>query len=154
MSVNSVVFSGNVGSDAEVRYTSNGKAIGQFNLAVSNGFGEHKTTMWLKCLILGDRANKLCEYIKKGNRLCVSGRLDVREWTGNDGTKQKSVEVIIADIEFMSGAAGGGNGGDNNQYRQPEPKQQFNQDPPMDFDDDIPFATFGLQYGKHRIYAL
>lgn len=141
MSINTVVFSGNVGNDAEIRYTSNGKAIGQFSLAVSNGYGEHRTTMWLTCLILGERANKLCEYIRKGNRLCVSGRLDVREWEGQDGRKNKSVEVIVSDIEFMSGGAGAGqgNGGGNNQYRQPEPKQQWNQEPPPDYDDSIPF---------------
>ncbi|EFE8657899.1 single-stranded DNA-binding protein [Escherichia coli] len=136
MSLNSITLGGNVGNDCETRFTSNGKAIGSFSLAVQQGYGDNKRAMWVTCLILGDRATKLAEHIRKGDHLVVSGRLDVRDWEGQDGRKNKSVEVVVSEIEFMSG----NKRSDQNQNRQREQQQQYNQDNgEQDYDQDIPF---------------
>ena len=83
----------------------------------------------------------------------VSGRLDVRQYDRNDGTKGMAVEVAVNEFEFMNVNQQG-----QQQGQQPKaPPQQNNNgnnQPPMDFDDDIPFSPIGLQYGKGRIYAL
>lgn len=96
MSLNSITLGGNIGNDMEVRYTQNGKAIGSFPLAVTNGYGDNKRTMWVTCLVFGERAEKLAPHIRKGGKIVVSGRLDVRQYDRNDGTKGTAVEVAVA----------------------------------------------------------
>ena len=149
MSLNSITLGGNIGNDMEVRYTQNGKAIGSFPLAVTNGYGDNKRVMWITCLVFGERAEKLAPHIRKGGKIVVSGRLDVRQFDRNDGTKGTAVEVAVNDLEFFSINQ------QQEQQKQPSNKNSgANNPPPMDFDDDIPFSCVGLQYGKHRIYAL
>ncbi|ASO87882.1 single-strand DNA-binding protein [Escherichia coli] len=118
----------------EVRYTQNGKAIGSFPLAVTNGYGDNKRTMWITCLVFGERAEKLAPHIRKGGKIVVSGRLDVRQYDRNDGTKGTAVEVAVNEFEFMNVNQQG------QQQKAPPPQQNNNgNNPPMDFDDDIPF---------------
>ncbi len=149
MSLNSITLGGNIGNDMEVRYTQNGKAIGSFPLAVTNGYGDNKRTMWITCLVFGERAEKLAPHIRKGGKIVVSGRLDVRQYDRNDGTKGTAVEVAVNDLEFFSINQ------QQEQQKQPSNKNSgANNPPPMDFYDDIPFSPIGLQYGKSRIYAL
>lgn len=154
MSLNSITLGGNIGNDMEVRYTQNGKAIGSFPLAVTNGYGDNKRTMWITCLVFGERAEKLAPHIRKGGKIVVGGRLDVRQYDRNDGTKGTAVEIAVNDLEFMAG--GQQQGHQQGQQKKSPPPQQNNNgnDVPPDFDDDIPFAPMGLQYGKSRIYAL
>ncbi|EON1479161.1 single-stranded DNA-binding protein [Escherichia coli] len=137
MSVNSITLGGNVGNDLEVRYTPNGKAIGSFSFAVQQGYGDNKRAMWVTCLIFGERAEKLAPHIRKGTKLVVNGRLDVRQYDRNDGTKGTAVEVAVNDLEFMTG---GQQQGQQQGQRQP-PQQNYGggNEPPMDFDSDIPF---------------
>ena len=137
MSLNSITLGGNVGNDLEVRYTSNGKAIGSFSLAVQQGYGDNKRAMWVTCLIFGERAEKLAPHIRKGTKLVVNGRLDVRQYDRNDGTKGTAVEVAVNDFEFMAG--GQQHGQQQGQRQPPQQNQGGGNQPPMDFDDDIPF---------------
>lgn len=149
MSLNLITLGGNIGDDMKIHYTQNGKAIGSFPLAVTNGYGDNKRTMWITCLVFGERAEKLAPHIRKGGKIVVSGRLDVRQYDRNDGTKGTAVEVAVNDLEFFSINQ------QQEQQKQPSNKNSgANNPPPMDFDDDIPFSCVGLQYGKHRIYAL
>lgn len=153
MSLNSITLGGNIGNDMEVRHTQNGKAIGSFPLAVTNGYGDNKRVMWITCLVFGERAEKLAPHIRKGGKIVVSGRLDVRQYDRNDGTKGTAVEVAVNEFEFMNVNQQGQQQGQ--QQKAPPPQNNNgNNPPPMDFDDDIPFAPVGLQYGRHRIYAL
>ncbi len=93
--------------------------------------------MWVTCLIFGERAEKLAPHIRKGTKLVVNGRLDVRQYDRNDGTKGTAVEVAVNDLEFMTG---GQQQGQQQGQRQP-PQQNYGggNEPPMDFDSDIPF---------------
>lgn len=149
MSLNLITLGGNIGNDMEVRYTQNGKAIGSFPLAVTNGYGDNKRVMWITCLVFGERAEKLAPHIRKGGKIVVSGRLDVRQYDRNDGTKGTAVEVAVNEFEFMAVNQQG-------QQQKAPPQQQNNNgnNVPPDFDDEIPFSPVGLQYGRHRIYAL
>lgn len=134
MSLNLITLGGNIGNDMEIRHTQNGKAIGSFPLAVTNGYGDNKRVMWITCLVFGERAEKLAPHIRKGGKIVVSGRLDVRQFDRNDGTKGTAVEVAVNEFEFCSR--------NDQQPQQPKaPPQQNNNgnNPPMDFDDDIPF---------------
>lgn len=135
MSINSITLGGNIGNDMEINYTQNGKAIGRFPLAVTNGYGDNKRTMWITCLVFGERAEKLAPHIRKGGKIVVSGRLDVRQYDRNDGTKGTAVEVAVNDFEFCSS-----NNQQPQQHKAP-PQQQNNNgnNVPPDFDDGIPF---------------
>lgn len=134
MSLNSITPGGNIGNDMEVRYTPSGKAIGSFSLAVTNGYGDNKRVMWITCLVFGERAEKLAPHIRKGGKIVVSGRLDVRQYDRNDGTKGTAVEVAVNEFEFMNVNQQG------QQQKAPPPQQNNNgNNHPMDFDDDIPF---------------
>ena len=101
MSVNVMVFSGNAGSDMEVRVTPKGKSIGHFNVAVNSGWGDNKKTSWVTCKMFNERADKLAPYVKKGMLLTVSGELAVDEWE-KDGIKNKLVCCIVNDVQLSA----------------------------------------------------
>ena len=80
MSINVMIFAGNVGGDMEIRATPVGKVIGQFNVAVNQGWGENQKTNWVTCKMFNDRAEKIAPYVKKGMLVTVSGQLSIDEW--------------------------------------------------------------------------
>jgi single-strand DNA-binding protein len=128
MSINVMVFCGNVGSDMEVRHTANGKAIGQFNVAVNQGWGENKKTSWVTCKMFNDRAEKLAPFVKKGMQLTVTGELSVDEWE-KDGVKNKKVCCIVKDVQLPKQQA----------TEETASVTQNNTTADKDFDSDIPF---------------
>ena len=107
MAINNCVFSGNIGKDCEVKFTKNGKAIASFSLPVKSGWGENETTSWINCKLFGKRAEgKLPQHLLKGTKVTVSGALQVDEWEGQDGQKNKMVTLLVNDVDF--GGTGGG----------------------------------------------
>jgi single-strand DNA-binding protein len=80
--MNSCNFIGRIGKDAVTRFTQAGKAVTGWPLAVDVGFGEDKKTLWIDCNMWGERGQKVCEYIRKGDRIGVAGELGTREHDG------------------------------------------------------------------------
>lgn len=99
---NNISFIGNLGGDAEEKEV-NGKPLLSFSVANSVGYGNSKTTQWLRCTIWGSRAKKLGEYLKKGIKVFISGGFKVREYTNKDGEAKFSLEVDVQTIEFAGG---------------------------------------------------
>ena len=97
MSLNLFIASGNLGNDIEVRFTPNGKCIGQFSLPVKSGWGDNEKTSWVKCKVLGDRAEKLQPYLLKGSLVTVNGRFEMDEWE-KDGVKHSQPVILVNDI--------------------------------------------------------
>lgn len=130
--MNVLIISGHVGGDAELRYTKGGTAVCSFSVPATAGFGDNKTTTWVKCNLWGKRAERLAEFLTKGAPVVVSGEFSVREWEDKNGTTQKSPEMNVNDVTLMGkkstpGAATGG------QQEKAEP-------PPTGFDDEsLPF---------------
>lgn len=115
---------GRVGKDAIVRYTQTGKAVASWSLAVDDGWGENKKTVWLDCSLWGDRAEKLAPFITKGAQIGVTGSIGTREYDG-----KTYVTLRVADVTLIGGKS---------ESRQIEPAQQAA--PAADeFLDDIPF---------------
>ena len=83
MSINVFTASGHAGSDMEVRYTGGGTCIGSFSLPVESGYGERKKVAWITCRVIGERAEKLSPYIKKGGLITVTGAFSMDEWESN-----------------------------------------------------------------------
>ena len=129
MAINVITVSGNLGKDCEQRWTPAGKAVASFSLPVKQGYGEHEKTSWVICKMFGAKAEKLPEHLKKGMKMTVTGEFVMEEWTVQNGNKRSAPVIIVNQLDFS-----------NNQAGSPNPQQPPAQnDPPMDFDDDIPF---------------
>jgi len=99
-----VMIIGNLGSDPEMRYTPNGRAVTQFNVAVNQSTKNQQTgewveeTDWFRVTIWGDRAERMAESLKKGNKVFVEGRFRTREFEGRDGQKRTALEITADSI--------------------------------------------------------
>lgn len=157
MAINIFTASGRLGNDMNVSYTPNGKCIGDFPLPVESGYGDNKKTAWVTCKVLGERAEKLAQYLTKGSQVTVTGSFQLDEWEKN-GVKHSRPVVIVSDLQLPPMQQSSGNqhpqqqGGwgqsQQPQQRQPQRQQvqpQYNE-PPQDYDDSIPFAPIALQY--------
>lgn len=146
MAINTISVSGNLGKDCEQRWTPNGKAVASFSLPVKQGYGDHEKTSWVICKMFGPKAEKLPEYLTKGTKVSIVGEFVMEEWTSKDGEKKSAPVIIVNQLDF--GGSGNQSGiqkpqqsQQNQGWGQPQqPQQQTPQnEPPMDFDDDIPF---------------
>ena len=112
-SVNKVILVGNLGRDAETKFTGNGFAVSRFSLATTDRRKDSKTgewvdkTEWHRIVLLGKQAESLQDYLKKGKQIYVEGRLETRSWDDKDGQKKYSTEIIADRIQLL-GSAGGG----------------------------------------------
>ncbi len=107
VSLNKVMIIGNVGRDPEMRYTPDGKANAKFSVAVSrvwtNQEGEKKEeTEWFNVVAWDKLAETCGNYITKGQKVYVEGRLQTRTWEGQDGQKHKTTDLVAREVIFMS----------------------------------------------------
>jgi len=143
-SVNKVILVGNLGRDAEVRYTPGGAAVASFSIATTENWtskdGEkHEQTEWHRIVLWGKSAESLQPYLTKGKQIYVEGRLQTRQWE-KDGQKHYTTEIKSDRIVLLGGGArsGGGDrpidrGSDQGGYSDP-----MKETSPIT-DDDIPF---------------
>jgi single-strand DNA-binding protein len=106
-SINQVILMGRLTRDPELRTTPNGKSVCSFSLAVDRAFSQDDSadffdiTAWEK---LGELVN---QYLSKGRRCLVQGRLQQRTWE-QDGQKRSKVDVVATDVTFLDGPSGSG----------------------------------------------
>ena len=113
-SVNKVILVGNLGRDAELRYTPGGAAVSKFSLATTEvwndkGGQRQERTEWHNIDLWGKQAESLSEYLVKGKQVYVEGRLQTDEYTDKEGVKRKSTKVRCDRVVLLGG--GGGRGG-------------------------------------------
>jgi single-strand DNA-binding protein len=135
-------FTGNLGRDAE-RRDANGNPVINMVVAVKTGYGDNEQTLWMDCAIWGKRAEgQLIDYLKKGQRVSVSGELGSREYD-KDGQTRTALTIRVGHIglEGKSEAQQQGQGYQQPAQQAPQRQQQPSQQPAGmdDFDDDIPF---------------
>jgi single-strand DNA-binding protein len=143
-SVNKVILVGNLGRDAELRYTPGGAAVATLNLATTEVWNDknqqrQEKTEWHRVVLWGKQAESLQEYLTKGKQIYVEGRLQTRQWDDKDGNKRYTTE-IKADRITLLGGGGGGRGGGMAERSTPSHAGGMDE-PPMEpiTDDDIPF---------------
>lgn len=107
--LNKVMLIGNLGTDPEMRYTANGSAVTNFRLACSRSFngqdGERREeTEWFTVVCWNKLAETVSQYLQKGRRAYVEGRLQTRSWEGQDGQKRYRTEVIANTVLFLDKA--------------------------------------------------
>ena len=100
-SVNKVILVGNLGRDAELKYTPSGAAVSNFSIATSESWkdknsGERKEkTEWHRIVLWGKTAENLSQYLLKGKQIFVEGRLETRQWEDKEGQKRSTTEVRV-----------------------------------------------------------
>lgn len=106
-SLNSCMFIGNLGKDAELRYLASGLAKLDWSLAVNYRRGETNETEWVNCVWFGERAEKLAQYLVKGTSLYVEGRLNTRTWDDDGGKRHYRTEIVVNTVQLLGGRHGG-----------------------------------------------
>ena len=111
-SLNQVTLMGNLTRDPELRQTPTGQSVTSFSLALNrsykDGSGEwQEATDYIDCVCWGPLAERVAQYLSKGRRCLVQGRLQSRSWE-QDGQKRSKVEVVASDVTFLDGPSGDG----------------------------------------------
>lgn len=161
--MNNITVLGRIGREPELKHTASGTAILNFPIADSKKVQGNEITTWFDCSIFGTRAEKLQQYIRKGEQITVSGSIELQKWTGQDGVEKSKIALNVSDVGFVSGQS---QQQSRQQYQQQtqgfaQPQQQAqgfqggfgshaaqqqSQGQPVqqgrtldDFDDDVPF---------------
>ncbi len=114
-SVNQVILMGNLTRDPELRQTPNGQSVVSFSLALNRAYKDQsgewqEVTDYIDVVAWGPLAERVAQYLHKGRRALVQGRLQSRSWE-QEGQKRSKVEVLASDVTFVDGR---GEGGDSN----------------------------------------
>lgn len=166
--INKVILIGNLGRDPEMRYTQNQQPVANLRLATSDSWTDRATnerrerTEWHTVVCFARLAEICGEYLRKGSKVYIEGRLQTRSWEGQDGQTRYATEVVARDMQMLDGRgdSGGGYGGadgpppgPDDGYGPPrdagtrpasarapaQPAQRPNEKEVDDFEDDIPF---------------
>ena len=95
---NHITIHGNVGKDPEVRVTTSGKSIVEFTVADTYGEDQNKKTTWHNVVVFGDLGENCAKSLTKGCAVIIVGRYEQDEYTKKDGTKGKTVKIIVDEI--------------------------------------------------------
>jgi single-strand DNA-binding protein len=144
-SVNKVILVGNLGRDAEIRYTPGGAAVSKFSIATTEVWNDksgqrQERTEWHNIDLWGKQAESLSEYLLKGKQVYIEGRLQTDEYTDKEGIKRKSTKVRCDKLVLLGG--GGGRGGSVDRSSSGDSMGSSPSGPEMSealTDDDIPF---------------
>ncbi|BDR57805.1 single-stranded DNA-binding protein [Xylocopilactobacillus apicola] len=166
--INNVVLVGRLTKDPDLRYTGNGTAVASFTVAVDRNFTNtqgNRETDFINCVVWRKQAETFANYMHKGSLVGVEGRLQTRNYEGNDGKRVYVTEVLVNNFSFLEpkGSGGGNNNSDSSNPPQPntsaptfngtdvtdkaenpfadnDNKNGFDPDAPLDIsDDDLPF---------------
>ncbi len=165
--VNKVIIVGNLGNDPEVRYSNNGAAIANISVATSDSWKDKNTgerqerTEWHRIVMFNRLGEIAGEYLKKGSKVYIEGKLQTRKWQDNQGQDRYTTEIVADQMQMLDsrgGGMGGQGGGAGGGFQQQQPQNQFGggqqqqygggqsqqqpksaPQPANDFDDDIPF---------------
>ena len=133
--VNKVILVGRLGSDPQLKYTPSGRANVSFNVATNAVWkdqdgNQQERTDWHRIVAWGKLAEIMGEYLKKGSKCYLEGRLQTRNYDDKDGVKRYITEVIVDSMEMLDSKGGNGSGSDS---APPEPMAD------IEPADDLPF---------------
>ncbi len=148
--INKVILIGNLGADPETRYMPSGGAVANLRLATTDNWKDKQSgerqerTEWHRVVCFGRLGEIAAEYLRKGSKVYIEGRLQTRKWQGQDGNDRYSTEIVANDMQMLDGR------GDAGGYAAPARAESTSREPaapsasapaapPEEFDDDIPF---------------
>ena len=130
--INTVTLVGRLTKDPELRYTQTGKGVATFTLAVTRPFknqnGDYEAD-FINCQTWGKAAENLANYMRKGSKVGVVGRIQTRNYENNQGQKVYVTEVVAEQVTFLESK--------NEQSKQQQPQEPIGE--PVDIKDDLPF---------------
>ena len=135
--VNKAIIVGNVGSDPDIRTMPNGNQVVNLSIATSDEWKDKNTgekkekTEWHRCVFFNKIADIAAQYVNKGSKICVEGRLQTRSYE-QDGVKKYSTEIVVNDMQMLDSK----NTNSNNEVKEASNNDIAKFD---SFDDDIPF---------------
>ena len=140
--MNKVILIGNVGQDPEVRNIGTGETVASVSVATSERWKDKQTgerkekTEWHRIVVWGKLAEIVRDYVQKGSKVAITGKLQTRKWQDNSGADRYTTEIVATEIEFV-GAWQDGEGG---QSSGGGGRRGGGQAPPAtELDDEIPF---------------
>ena len=145
--VNKVILVGNLGQDPEVRYSPNGGAIANISVATSESWKDKNTgeqvdkTEWHRVVFFRRLAEIAGEYLKKGSKVYIEGKLQTRKWQDKNGQDRYTTEIVANEMQMLDSRGGSA---EFSQAAAPAAASSgggapVDAPPPADFDDDIPF---------------
>lgn len=140
MSINKVFITGNLTRDPELRETASGFQVLNFGVAVNDRRKNQQTQQWedyanfVDCTMFGNRAASVSNFLGKGSKVAIEGKLRWSQWETKDGSKRSKLEVVVDELEFMSRNE---NGSQSQAYGRGEVAQPAMEAVP--YDDEIPF---------------
>lgn len=166
--INKVILVGNLGQDPELRYMPQGGAVANLSIATSETYkdkanGQPKeVTEWHRVVMYGKLAEIAGEYLRKGSKVYIEGKLKTRKWQDQQGIERYTTEIIANEMQMLDGrespqqSAGGAPaasrpkgggyqkpaqqaGGYQSNSQRPAAQQRGPMEPPIDFDSEIPF---------------
>jgi len=134
---------GRLGQDPELRATQGGQQVANFRIAVSeryrDGSGERQErTLWLGVVAWGKLAETCAQYLTKGSRVAVQGRLQSRQYEDKEGQQREVFELVLSNMTMLDGKRDSG-GDEAPPQRAPQRQARKPADQDLPFDDDIPF---------------
>ena len=119
--LNKVILIGNLGKDPEIRYTQAGAAVANVSLATTETWTKdgtkEETTEWHKLVAFGKVAEIIGEYLKKGSKVYIEGKIQTRKWQDKDGNDKYTTEIVVREMKMLGG-------GEPRADRQPEGERQ------------------------------
>lgn len=115
--INKVILIGNLGQDPEVRFTPSGTAVANLNLATSDTWMDRQSgqrqerTEWHRIVLFNKTAEIAQQYLKKGSKVYIEGRLQTRKWQDQNGQDRYSTEIVANDMQMLDGRSGDFQGG-------------------------------------------
>ncbi|RFF27839.1 MULTISPECIES: single-stranded DNA-binding protein [unclassified Wenzhouxiangella] len=141
--INKAILIGNLGADPETRHTAGGNAVTNIRIATSENWRDKQTgeqqerTEWHRVVMFGKLGEIAGEYLRKGSKVYIEGRIQTRKWQGQDGQDRWTTEIVANEMQMLDSRGGSAPFDDNNQ------SQQNYDGPPSDnsggLEDDIPF---------------
>lgn len=144
-SVNKVILVGNLGKDPEVKFTPSGVPVAKFSLATNERYkdkgGEWQDrTEWHNIIAWQRLAEIVGEYVKKGSKIYIEGRLQTSSWDDKQsGEKRYRTEIVAADLVLLSGGESNGDSRPRRETRESVPAGRHAPDSAEITDEDIPF---------------
>lgn len=151
--MNKVILCGNLGEDAELKYTKGGQAVARIRLCTNKKWTDkdgqkQERTEWHSCNWWGKGAEAVAKFMLKGHKVLITGELQTRSWDDKEGNKRYSTEVNVHEVELLTPKPKDGNarqpqqqnrnersfGGPRNQPKQDEYQETYDSS-----DDDLPF---------------
>ncbi|WP_376691572.1 single-stranded DNA-binding protein [Wenzhouxiangella sp. EGI_FJ10409] len=142
--INKAILIGNLGADPETRHTAGGNAVTNIRIATSEAWRDRQTgeqqerTEWHRVVLFSKLGEIAGEYLRKGSKVYIEGRIQTRKWQGQDGQDRWTTEIVANEMQMLDSRGGSAPFDDNKNQ-----SQQSYDGPPSDngggLEDDIPF---------------